>query len=69
MIKDTQTIRQKIADELFDCVWPFCEIDAKRVNQQVYNKIVVHYGRFLVKFLEIFKRSILWSTSKKLFLS
>ena len=68
MVKHIQTIRRKIADELLECVWPFCEIEAKRVNLQVHNKIVVHYGSFLVKFLEIFKRSILWSTSKKLIL-
>ena len=23
MVKNTQTIRRKIADELFECVWPF----------------------------------------------
>ena len=28
--KHTQTIRREIADELFVCVWPFCEIGAKR---------------------------------------
>ena len=32
MIKHTQTIRRQIADELFECVWPFCEIGSKRVN-------------------------------------
>ena len=32
MVKYTQTIRRQIADELFECVWPFCEIGAKRVN-------------------------------------
>ena len=24
MAKHTQTIRRQIADELFECVWPFC---------------------------------------------
>ena len=24
MAKHTQTIRRKIADELFECVWPLC---------------------------------------------
>ena len=24
MAKHTQTIRLQIADELFECVWPFC---------------------------------------------
>ena len=32
MAKHTQTIRQQIAEELFECVWPFCEIGAERVN-------------------------------------
>ena len=32
MAKDTQTIRLKIADELFDCVWPFCEIGAESIK-------------------------------------
>ena len=34
MAKHTQTIRQQIAEELFECVWPFCEIGAERVNLQ-----------------------------------
>ena len=32
MVKHTQTIRLQIADELFKCVWTFCEIGAKRVK-------------------------------------
>ena len=28
MVKRTQTIRRQFADELFDCVWPFCGIGA-----------------------------------------
>ena len=32
MAKQTQTIRREIADELFECVWPLCYFDAKRVN-------------------------------------
>ena len=32
MVKHTQTIRQLIADELFECVWPFCEIGAYRLT-------------------------------------
>ena len=28
MVKHTQTIRRQIADEFFECVWPFCEIGA-----------------------------------------
>ena len=35
-VKRTQTIRRQIADELFECVWPFCEIVAESVK--VYTK-------------------------------
>ena len=27
MVKHTQTIRRQYADELFECVWPFCGVD------------------------------------------
>ena len=26
MVKHTQTIYQQFADELFECVWPFCGV-------------------------------------------
>ena len=32
MIKHTQAICRQIADKLFECVWRFCGIGAKRVN-------------------------------------
>ena len=32
MVKHTQTIPGQIADELFECVWPFCGIGAYRVK-------------------------------------
>ena len=32
MVKHTQTIRRQFADDLFKCVWPFCEVGAQRVN-------------------------------------
>ena len=28
MVKHTETIRRQIAEELFECVWPFCGIGA-----------------------------------------
>ena len=28
MVKHTQTICRQIADELFECIWPYCEIGA-----------------------------------------
>ena len=35
IVEHAQTIRREIADELFECVWPLCEIGAKRVNMHV----------------------------------
>ena len=32
MVKHTQTIRRQFADELFECVWPFCDIGAWRIK-------------------------------------
>ena len=32
MFKHSQTIRRQFSDELFECVWPFCEIGAERVK-------------------------------------
>ena len=34
MVKHSQTIRWQIADELFECVWPFCVIGAESVKKQ-----------------------------------
>ena len=34
MVKHTQTIRRQFTDELFECVWTFCKIGAKRVIQR-----------------------------------
>ena len=28
IVKHTQTIRRQFPDELFECVWRFCDIDA-----------------------------------------
>ena len=33
MVKHTKTIRRHIADELFECVWPFCGIGASMVKK------------------------------------
>ena len=41
MPKHTQTIRQQIADESFECVWPFCEIGTKGVKN--YEKCFYFY--------------------------
>ena len=48
MVKHTQIIRQQFADELFECVWPFCEIGAKGVNtnQKAKNHLGPNFGVF-----------------------
>ena len=33
MAKYTQTIRRQFADELFECVWPFCGIGSYRAHE------------------------------------
>ena len=52
MVKYTQTIHLQIADELIECVRPFYELDAKRVNE-VLNVIplffCIAYWIYLVK--------------------
>ena len=42
MVKYTQTIRRQIADKLFECVWPFCEIGALTFNMFVSGPAVCH---------------------------
>ena len=45
MVKHTQTIRRQIADESFECVWPFCEIGAKRdkdITDSVFKPLISH---------------------------
>ena len=46
MVKHTQAIRWQIANELFECVRPFCEIGAKRVNQLLFPLKSVKDHRF-----------------------
>ena len=37
MAKHTQTIHRQIANKLFQCVWPFCEIGAQRIKRRILN--------------------------------
>ena len=37
MVKHTQTNRRQTADDLFECVRPFCEIGAERLKSLVRN--------------------------------
>ena len=39
IVKYTQTIDRQTADELFECVWPFCDIGAYRVKVFVASMI------------------------------
>ena len=43
MVKNTQTIRRQqlptVADELFECIWTFCGVDAKRILMALINSI------------------------------
>ena len=41
MAKHTQTISRQIADELFECVWPFCGIGAWRDNGKNITRITI----------------------------
>ena len=36
MVKHTQAICQQFADELFECVWPFCGVNAWRGKMRKY---------------------------------
>ena len=35
MVKHIQAIRRQIADELFECVWPFFGVGALMVNDYI----------------------------------
>ena len=39
MVKQTQIICQQIAEEFFECVWSFCEIGAKSVEEDLNSKL------------------------------
>ena len=45
MVKHTQTIRRQFADELFESVWPFFGIGAKRVKYDIssFRLVNSHY--------------------------
>ena len=46
MAKHTQTIRRQIADELFECFWPFFEIGAQRVKKTNFSILKFIYFQF-----------------------
>ena len=42
MDKHTKTICRQIADELLECVWPFCGIETLRVKNTALEEFVDH---------------------------
>ena len=48
MVKHTQTIRRQTADELFGCVWPFCEAGAYKVNELSHHIETVQLAGFCI---------------------
>ena len=51
MVKHTQAIRRQIVDELFECVWRFCEIGAKRVKKRRVNIAKILRATFYIEHL------------------
>ena len=51
MVEHTQTICQQITDELFECVWPFCGIGAKKFNRN--NGLVQYITDISIKNLDL----------------
>ena len=45
MVKHTRTIRRQFDDELFECLWPFCEIGAWRVKGRYFCKTMFMFCR------------------------
>ena len=52
MVKQTQTICWQIADELFECVWPFCGIGASRVKE-IWGALLYHFITNLFPFWQV----------------
>ena len=49
MAKHIQTIRRQIDAELFECVWPFCEIGTWRVKKGSTFKLESSDREFILK--------------------
>ena len=73
MVKNGQTRSNNssaFANELFECVWPFCRIDTYRINLQLSTllKKRLWHRFFFMNFVNFFKNIFLWNTSWKLLL-
>ena len=66
MVKHTQTIRRQFADELFECVWPFCGIGAFSLNNSLIvwalwlHTIFLFFTGMSCKFLYLFTINIVF---------
>ena len=67
MVKHTEKIRRQPIDELFECVWPFCGVGAKRVKKLITNTFACYpevfckkvHTCFPVKFAKFLRTPIL----------
>ena len=48
MVKHTQTVRRQIADELFECIWPFYGIGAYELKKHIWIKLPQRLQAFLL---------------------
>ena len=71
MVKHTQTIRRQIADELFECVWPFCEVGAS-VNTMksvtIFKYTRMHWHHINITYLEDPQIGMIGAVLEKLWL-
>ena len=53
MVKHTQAIRRQFACELFECIWPFCEVGTYRAKQWYYVFTILNeiWSKLLLSFL------------------
>ena len=71
MVKHTQTICRlsATADELFECVWPFCKVGLKGLRKDTLTPKVrsriLHYTTLPHMFFHLYARNITKGDSKK----
>ena len=46
MVKHSQTICRLTADELFECVWPFCGVGTYRANAKTFSSSISVWWKF-----------------------
>ena len=63
MAKLTQTIHRQFVDELFECVWPFCEI-GNQTNKQQSNK-QLFLTKYLLRFIKILLERVIFQWKKR----